>query len=257
MSQRSISFSPKLLHLPHFHFLRSPRFLQILTLSNGYCSRFPRVPRSSALPSSAFASIASSPVCFLSGRRGSMVAGVLRFEDPAESRLSSVAAAGRSSRVGRRVGGEEMKESRKSCFVIFLGFEVGVIFNRKDPFGSGTVVFSLSRVCLFTPRYSCCVSVYTEVRTRTHLSTSTCPPVPADAFCVASARKAKFIVALHWATCHTPLVALSNHWWQASLQCQSAYLQDDKFLLTKASRVSFFTLAFTNKWDFLSLQFGF
>ena len=64
------------------------------------------VPRSSALPSSAFASIASSPVCFLSGRRGSMrlpeFSG-LKIQPSLASR--SVAAAGRSSRVGRRVGG--------------------------------------------------------------------------------------------------------------------------------------------------------
>ncbi|XP_034679126.1 thioredoxin 1 [Vitis riparia] len=64
------------------------------------------VPRSSALPSSAFAPIASSPVCFLSGRRGSMrlpeFSG-LKIQPSLASR--SVAAAGRSSRVGRRVGG--------------------------------------------------------------------------------------------------------------------------------------------------------
>ncbi len=64
------------------------------------------VPRCSALPSSGFPSLASSPVCFLSGRRGSArlpeFSG-LKIQPSLASR--SVASVGRSSRVGRRVGG--------------------------------------------------------------------------------------------------------------------------------------------------------
>lgn len=99
-TQASIFFSPNPLDLPHLSAGPSkPSLSPMATVLESLV-----VPRSSALPSSAFPSLTSSPVCF--GRRGSA-----RLPEYSGLKIQlshatrSVFSVGRSSRGGRRVGG--------------------------------------------------------------------------------------------------------------------------------------------------------